>query len=292
MRIGCSLCSVLGIVGAVIAIGCHEISGLADFEARPIGGTGGVGGTGGSGGAGGEVPVGPNLMGGGVLARYFLDEKSEGDPDEFLDASGALNHLEALGEANMQYTSDAGHRGLRWELAGDAGRGQRRGVADSLHQTTTATIEVVMALPGVAGPARILHVGGDIDNGALAFARDNGGLVLRLDLEDVARWTYDASTRHVVHVRIDLAEPMQLNKAQLFNDGVLVATAMTASAAFPATFTIFDETWLFLGNRGNSDRSPMGVIHYLALYSEALTDEEIANNVTELRARDDGPAAN
>ena len=175
-RFACISCALLG-------IGCHAVSGLNDFEIGIGGSMGGAsaGGEGGEGGAGGKGSPGPTLVGDGLLGRYFIDEEFEGEPDTLLDSAGDRD-LNVIAAGNLQYTRQDGHRGVQWAMEATGGRAEDIGLADALHQTTTATVEVVMAIPGgSSGPPRIVHIGGGLAPGRFTVAREESGITLRIN---------------------------------------------------------------------------------------------------------------
>lgn len=271
----------------VAGVGCHALSGLNDFELAAAGGGGAMAGAGGAGGGGGEGAGAP-LVDDGLVARYFIDEDYFGEPETVRDAGPNGFDLGVIAAGNLTYVEDLGHRGMRWADIDAGGRASLKGVADTLHQATTATLEVVLALTGGGNAPRILHVGGAQSGGQLALATRATRLELRINgTTDTATWDHVSSTREVLHVRIDLDAAANEDRAQLFVNGVFFDVTQVVDLT-DVTFQIPAGTQFVIGNRGNGDRSPVGAIYYFALYDRALSDAEIGAQAAALEQRDDG----
>jgi hypothetical protein len=265
--------------------GCDIIAGLDGFDVVSAGGAGGSAGDGGSGGAGGEGGAGPPLRDEGLIARYFIDEQNSGDPSVINDRGGQELNLTAEADPNMQYEATLTGRGLVWDMANGPGHASRVGVGSALGGTTTATIEAVVSLSGVAMmESRLFHIGSTAA-GRLALGVAESSCQININDANFTRWALTASLRQVVHVRIDL-EAGPAERARFFVGGV---EQMDTNGVYPTpvALNIPATAVFYLGNRFDDARSPSGSIYYFALYGIAMSPEDITYNAGILGQGDD-----
>ena len=293
------------------ALGCHEISGLTDFVAA--GGSSSLGGAGGRanpGGAGGQPNAGsgggaagasastggsggtPVNLGGAapdLLALYYFDEAENGA----VTSTTVADHgprgidLSADGETNLEFTSTPKGRGLRWLNFNQGGTVMGTGMADPLDATSTATLELVIALRGEANCSRIVHLR-PVNNEFVLCAKDTGTLVLRMGNNTERRnWAFDFSVRSVVHLTLDLTNADEQQRALLYANGAPVPNTASATIDDGTTFIVPEDTDVFFGTNGNGSRSPIGAIYYAALYAEVMSPTDIAERAAKLNVKDD-----
>jgi hypothetical protein len=337
-----------GVVGVAMAIALGGCSFLEDLDPLQTGAGGagpatssstttsssGGGGSGGatsstssSGGAGGEggsidpcgTPIAGRLVDCGLVARYFLDEAASGtSPVAVLDATPNPLHLPTSYLNQLAYTEDAGHRGLRWPVAGVDG-GPAAAVAGTKLQgfdgATTLTIEVVVDIEQAtsstsricnlgAGPYSAFALGADLPE----VVEDVPVIGPPIDVELRGRFTtadYSYARfpvalgqlgRVVLHAVIDTSESVRTDRMRLYVNGTREpigelysdAGAGNGPAQGEALFVADTETFS-IGNRTLGSRSPEGAIYYTALYGHALGQAQITHNALELLASDDAP---
>lgn len=263
------------------------------------GAQGGAGGVGGSpGGAGGAPPV---LSDDGLVARYYLDEASDGQgPNEALDAAPNPLNLPITYSAGMTYAEEGGHRGVAWnaiDLLGNIATpvGGTK-VETALDGGTTGTIEVVVRLVD-ANPSssRLVHIGEDSESGRFTlYADDNAsaGFDWLQPGAESAVWPvpFLASGRTVLHVVLDTDLADVASRVRLYVDGNLATENGTGIPPLLGETTKLIPTAHFsIGNRFIGARSFVGVLFYAAVYSTALTPADVATNVAVLTASDDSP---
>ncbi len=102
---------------------------------------------------------------------------------------------------------------------------------------------------------------------------------------------HDALGRIVIHGVLDTTEPSPSDRVRLYIDGVDQG-AGTVDERPPdemSTITIPNGMYV-LGNRNDNNASLGGHIYYCALYSTALTADEVAQNAAILLVDDDTPS--
>ena len=244
----------------------------------------------------------PRLSSRGLVVRYFLDEASAGVPvvgSLVLDSAAAPLHLPVVDNDGLAYTGIGG-RGLRWDNDGEDGRAQididGTKLHSALHQSRTATIEVVMDIDdvGSSSSSRIVFLGQGSGIGRRLGLATNNLLVLGLRFNGVTHgtWVVDllGQGRSVVQVVVDtrLPDGQAFNRLRLYVNGEKISNLGTVPAQ-NAQLDLGSGSRFVIGNRDDGDRSPEGAIQYVAMYSEALTLFEILQNQAGLSVDDDGP---
>jgi hypothetical protein len=273
-------------------------------------GGGGAGGDGGTGGTGGEAPLA--LVDTSLLVRYFIDEAPSGDgPSQLLDAtmSPLPLSIDYPDDDGMRFVTEDEHIGLTWDAAGVLGKATHgiEGKLLTLDNAVHATIEVVARVDAASTlGSRLLHIGTDSES-ALTLAVSHPDELNPIDvpsrLEMRTRTTtkeglvfryafFDADLsggRTVIHAVYDSQRDDPLERIRIFQDGVLLTRQADGrpNAELNEDLFIDASQILVVGNRDNGQRSIEGTIFYAALYRAALDEEEIANNVEALLARDD-----
>lgn len=236
----------------------------------------------------------------GLVVRYFIDEAVTGvKPTQLADA--AINPLaldvnyDLLTGSVMSFDEASGQRGLRWssgidtsDRASIAVDGTK--VATALSGSTTGTIEVVATIVSQTGGGRLVDIDG-ADNGRFTL-RTNvtvGRLDFYLNDQLDAAWQVPQviGGRTVLHLVFDSNASDPNNAVILYANGVRLGTVVAPSVTPGATISLPSNSFLVLGNRQTGDRNSQQTIFYAALYSEALSSDEVATNSARLLSSDD-----
>lgn len=265
-------------------------------------GTGGLGGSGGRGpGAGGSAGVGGGssvLVDTGLLARYWIDEASEGtDPPSLQDAAPNPQPLTITYADGLVFATNDGNRALLFPspdqggLAEVAIDGTKLAAIDGV---SAATLEAVIHLTAATSNGdRIIHFGAGTSRFSLEATSTTQ---LKLDFNHVdglGIGTWDVADlsvmgRVVVHAVLDTTVDPPSDRVRLHLDGVIQTGTITPPTKDDVIVLTSGQS-LVLGNRLPAARSMGGYLHYAAVYLAPLTSAEIAQNVAVLTASDDAP---
>jgi len=155
--------------------------------------------------------------------------------------------------------------------------------------------------PVVPGGSRLLSLG-QAYFGALSLGGDlDQGVRLSWGAAPTARWPADgvfAGERVVLHVVVDTGRADEAERARLYVGGVLRPPTPGFELGPGRIIQVAPDDELVLGNAADPypggrvpllGHSPAGRISYAAVYSVALDDDEIAQNVAVLELDDDTP---
>ncbi|MBX3249547.1 MAG: hypothetical protein KF901_20385 [Myxococcales bacterium] len=228
----------------------------------------------------------------GLIARFFLDEGSGG---VVRDATGAIAlPLTEDPPGNPALTSADGFGGLRFTATNANGRAcvdpsgtPLAGVDGS----STGTLEAVVDLHRFEEQgSRFIHFGAGLEwDFSVGYALS--GLVI-IGMNDSAMERYfDAELidrgRSVVTMVFDgRLAPEQRVRAYLDGSRIPERSA-EGRGIVPLSIRLAAGTSFCLGNRPIGARSFEGVLHYAAVYAEALTDAEVLDHARQLLIRDD-----
>jgi len=233
-----------------------------------------------------------------LVARYFLDEAASGQaPPAALDSAPDPRDLAIAYTTQPVYTSVSTGRGLAFSANDSSGLVQNTTdnskFFDKLNGNTQATIEVVAKIDGVTSSFdRIVFLGQDTSNKLSLGTQFTGGTnQLSFDLN--ATLGVDAPVdftnvgRAVFHAVLDTKDADQAKRMRIYVNGALQASSSTTLPNQNVAIAIGAGQYFGLGNRDTSGRSMKGSLYYAAIYSRALTDAEIAQNVNLLKLSDD-----
>jgi hypothetical protein len=270
---------------------------MGTTDADDSGLSGGTTSSSGADSSGGEPGV---LVDEGLVARYYLDEAAAGQapPDAFDAAPDPINLTLNYNNGQPNYfQSGATHTGLRFAAAtgsGYAGFGNvdHTKFEDVLEAAaTTFTIEVCVAIEAVGGPgepSRVVWLGAPGNNGKMALLAGDTGFSLAINDGIRRTWNPDLQSRHVVHVVVDTMQAAEADRARLYVDGVLVAPS-SGMVTEGETLSIPNGAYFLLGNELDDNRSFEGTLYYAAIYDQALSVNDVSNNVDVLMLDDDTP---
>lgn len=253
-----------------------------------------------------ERPVNPALIERTLQVRYFIDEADSGqEPIELIDSSTNPLPLaiEYVGDSPAFVETD-GHRGLQWSQSGSDARvnaaiDSNAPLFQALHGGTTATMEAVLSITAaeLEGSRVIDFSPGGVALGQSLFSLEiTGAYEVQLDWNersgDVAgKWAIGPAVRErfVAHLVFDSDQISRADRLQLYIDGVAAPRGINNTVFRGTTIDLATLNPLFfgLGNRARGARSPRGTLFYAAVYSAALTADEIAQNAAALLASDD-----
>ncbi len=298
-------------------LGCNAMAGIDDlrYTSSPegSGGDAGSGGTGGSSsgtggsssgtggsssGTGGSASGGPpDLVNGGLIVRYFIDEVADGQQVQQL-VDSAPNPLPLnlnYDGSNLAFTEVGGNRGLHWSTAGSLARASvlvtDTKIQSALTDAGAVTIEVVVDVDSVVNTARISHIGQDTDDGHFTLAWDGtDAQYWQNGAYNTGRWNVSLNMmgRVVVHLVMDILQEEMTQRTRLYVDGSLVTP--NDAPMFPGTNTPLlspSGKHYVLGNWEAGGRSFQGTLYYAAMYGSALSQSEISQNAAELLVNDD-----
>jgi hypothetical protein len=245
----------------------------------------------------------PNtLVARGLLARYFMDEATDGtDPSELDDASpDPTLPLTIVYDGEGEFIDTGGNRGLRWNAITMNGKAAAPLAEDSkvwlgLDRSRTGTIEMVIDVDAFQDGSRLSHIGETVDSGVFTLRIDEPeGLTLTWNNNinsNRVSWDIDlvAAGRTVLHVVYDSNRVTIAERARLYVNG---AEQPADSGNPPGR----DETILVpagspfvysLGNTQAGDRGVAGTFFYASMYSAALDPAEVMHNYEILVFDDD-----
>jgi len=310
---------VAGLLTATALAACHLVTRDFAFEASDAGtggsggfggggggqggepatgggGSGGLGGIGGIGGAGGEALP---LIDDHIIVRYYFDEADMGmTPLEIIDhAPPQLNLACDYSQADMAFVDDPLGRGLSWStLSVDDGAAtliDGSELKSRLQLGTAATIELVMQAVQIDNS--VSHIFGiNVSStlprfGLVSTSLTELAFYWQPSPVRIGLWTVDLTARNVFHVVLNTAEVADSDRVRLFRNGTAVTNT---TATFPGQDQLLDlstSARLVAGNRITGGANMVGTIYYAAIYDDALTPEEIAQNSAVLTASDDPP---
>lgn len=264
------------------------------------GATGGVGGVGGSGGEGGEggAPL-PTLVDDHVIVRYYFDEADTGTtPIQAIDhAPPSLNLACEYASGDMQYTSDTLGRGLTWADAN--GNDRAHSTIDSsdlltrLQGGTAATFEVVMQATAMDSDTQlfVINTGSTLPRlGITSTSISDLSFYWQISPVRIAQWVVDHTQRNIFHVVLDTTQAIDTDRVRLYIDGVPATSTGGTPPTQDQMINLGNGAELIAGNRQSGGANmATGSLFYAAIYDDALTPTEIANNVAVLQLSDDQP---
>jgi hypothetical protein len=254
------------------------------------------------------------LSGSNLIARYYFDEASSGTgPTVVNDASGNAYHLNeySYDSGYMNWTADVdGNRGLESTVMSSTHFFRRKAVtSDALlvhNGTKKLTWEVVInkEMIGSTNYQRCIALHRRINTSISPFSITTGDTTLIGTVQTAAsptdgrfckylNYSQLAAGRNVVHFVFDSTQATEANRILFYVNGTLATQTDAASpdvVALDHTYTLTTDMDLIVFNRGDTGtfaRSPEGILYYAALYADALTTTQIADNADILLARDD-----
>lgn len=250
---------------------------------------------------GGAPPTHPGvLVDDGLVVRYYMDEATTGQgPTELLDAAPDPLDLPITYIPEMAYTQDApGMTGIEWDAAELDGRPTASAngtkIVTALHTSTTATVEMVLAFTDVSGSnSRLFYLGQGSDTGRLTVSTPSVYFLRFTVNEDrVASSFFDSTPagRFVLHAVYDTAQATPEERARFYVNGGRLQSFGTTPPDLNDAISIPADQDIAIGNRESGGRSINGTIYYAAVYSDALTDDDILQNALLLLENDDTPA--
>lgn len=165
----------------------------------------------------------------------------------------------------------------------------------TLHDSTRGTIEVVMQQEsGHPDGSRIVEIGQRNDTYFGLEAENENVLRFRWNNSSVisGKWSIDLASRgrFVVHMVLDSGQKQPAARIRLYADGILLGLIDLAEVPMQGESIQFDQAeppYLTLGNREIGSHTIQGIVYYAAIYSEALTLDQISHNANILSTSDD-----
>jgi hypothetical protein len=250
------------------------------------------------------LPPDGELVGHDVLTRYFIDEANSGsDESELRDAADDRMDLSIDYNGGGTFIENAGNRGLRWDNLGEDGAGRASvqvgsdtKIRQRLGGATRATIEVVVDIDQFVPGSRISHIGEADDRGVFTLRLEEAPARVRFVLNNNAQahdWNVTLTNRDrtVLHLVLDTTRALAPDRVQLYVDGVAQPSLGLLIPGLNEAITIAsDDNHYVLGNINDGGRGIAGTIFYAAMYTAALTPDEVDHNAEILLANDDTPA--
>ncbi len=237
----------------------------------------------------------------GLVIRYYMDEAASGTgPSALSDDSGVGDafNLDITYDGHLAFTEDGGNRGLVSDSTGDLQRALQFIVTadkmdSALTGSTSMTMEVVADISsGAAGTGRVAAINISTGNPHFGFCLTGTDARIYFDAVQVRSWTR-VTGRKVYHIVVDTSDGTANNRVLLYVDGSLDSSIdIDANPTQNDTIDVdAARLWLFNRGLGNYQRSIIGTIYYVALYSSALTSGNVSDNYDILTADDDTPGA-
>lgn len=241
---------------------------------------------------------GPSLVDTGVIARWYIDEAGEGQEPGLLADSIAppINLVLSYDGKSPVFDTDDGNRGLRWSDAADNGRASAP-IAGSKIQTdfdgeTEGTIELVLEVDDVQPQtSRFIDFGSAAQSDLAVGSNDLDLLEIRWADNRMYFETMYSGERQILHVVIDTNQARPSDRVVVYLDGApLMVAPSPPLSTFPErgeAIPLEGTSSVTLGNREAGMRSFEGALRYAALYSTALTADDLDNNLMLLGDSDD-----
>jgi hypothetical protein len=211
-----------------------------------------------------------------LIALYTFDE---GSGDQVMDVSGVDPPLDLTIAPAFLTTWHPGYLEIKGNsLAASPGPATK--IYDACTASKEITVEawVAPATTGQQGPARIVTMSGDTSARNFTLAQDNDQYFMRLRTTNTDSngepptltlpGTLTTELTHVVFTRAaDGSTTIYLNGS------------IQGSSKIDGTFGPWNDTFRFgLANEMTKDRTWLGSLHLVAIYSRALTKDEAAQN--------------
>ena len=302
-------CHALGALGGLVLGGCGLFLGTGDLSfdetqsdqttttpsssstegSGASAGSPGTGGTLATGGTGG-IPERGGLVNTGLLARYHLDEAASGIPPiNAEDVAPAPLPLGMRYDGIMSWTEIDGLRALDFSTAGVQGDAFANIAPTSnkiwlLHGLTQATVEAVVdvAEVGLTGSA-IVYIGADLTGSGHFGLFIPDPAHVNVVLGPAGGGTFDVPITTLG--RVVLHGVLDGSSLTLYVDGAPATPVSTTPVAVDLGAT----THFMLGNTREYANTMRGRIYYAALYTEALSADEVTHNAQLLTVSDDTP---
>jgi hypothetical protein len=236
------------------------------------------------------------LVDDGLLVRYFIDEAASGQtPIRLEDSAPAPLTLLLTYTSVLSFTEPAtDHRALRWSTASDNARASApiigTKISTVLDPSKTFTLEIVADLRGVgSGEVRLISVAeGTTTYGSIALIT-NDLVSLRLHLgTSTIYWPVPFTQgRLVLHAVVDTDLATAVDRAVFYVNGAVVPRSGGTSPIQGYTPPLLLSDYLTVGNVEGAGRSPEGDIFYAAIYTKALSPQQVAANAQQLAVSDD-----
>jgi len=212
-----------------------------------------------------------------LVALYTFDE---GSGNKVLDVSGVGTALDLTIDTPFLTTWHPGYLEIKGNVLA-ASPGAATKIYDACKASQEITVEawVAPATTGQTGPARIVTMSGDTSVRNFTLAQDNDQYFMRLRTTNT-----DANgepptlslpgtlTTNLTHVLFTRAQD---GTTTLYLDGTI-----QGSSKVDGTFGPWDATFRFgLANEMTKNRTWLGSIHLVAVYSRALTQSEALQNL-------------
>lgn len=236
----------------------------------------------------------------GLIARYLVAEADAGQgPTELVDVAPEPLPLAIAYDQDTFFTQDAsGRRGLRFSFVDGAGSASvavdGTKILQGIHGSRTGTIEVVADITDVSNFAPLSHIGIDDEYGRFSLTAW-APTVVGLHVGEDGPWAdfivdLPATGRAVYHGVIDTDAAVESDRLRLFKNGARLQTVASEPALQGQSIDLSTGRRFIIGNGDLGGRSPQGTIYYVAIYSAALSDAQVLQNVGLLLADDDEPA--
>ena len=238
--------------------------------------------------------AGPRLVDRGLLARYFLDEQNSGLPSKPVRDvhENPVDLMINLDERGPAYLVSPSGRGLRWtSVASDGWVGAP--VDDTrfeeLDDSETMTIELLVDVQEVGSSSRLIHLGGQNDDGAFSLVVSANAIQLARRGAFPLTWNVSLRNRGPVAVTITYnSEPrFSGSRLHLYFDGSPIDVINDPAQPRREQIHINNNDWFTIGNRRDGGRALVGTISYVAVYDEELMPNEVRDNAHAIRAWDD-----
>lgn len=239
-----------------------------------------------------------------LVVRYLLNTKdstnvANNETIGDADTTAPLPLTAQTSGGSLKWANDGtGRRGIEWSMFSSnvgAWKAIDPVTVSEISGKQAVTIEAVVHLTDVSPAASPLVWLGTGDNkGALAlFAETTAVLSLGLNLAEQGRWSVTLTSRQVLHLVVDIVNPVPADRARFYRNGSREAALVQPTLDGTETVMLPAGALLVLGNTRDAttmySRSMQGRLYYAAVYAGALPEDIIKSNALVLEDRDDGP---
>ena len=237
-----------------------------------------------------------------LMARYMINEDTSGSDTTFVrDFANTPIDVEVKYDSpDDQFVEINGHRGIQFtDPSTEHGLytpSNDNKFEQRIQNASSFTFETVVDIQDNTNRSRLMYLGRKNEFGLLMISTptDTGSIAMGWkNGERLAQWPVDYKSlgRMVLTFVIDLENSNRNLRVRLYLNGVFVEPTGIADIPDGQVLDYLgeDETELVFANKADQSAGLEAILYYAALYSTALTNEEVSLNASRLLSDDDTP---